>query len=427
MQRARATWDGIAPVEQYGLRFGDRVKINPAIGRSVEIELNRTHYIIMMNSQDQTHHGTLWTLPKLDAPVGEFELRLVGSKKSVGCEQDGRYYLRSKKSKPFILNGNYCYEAILCRGDKVQIGYNVMEFLVPNRLLPDSVLPLPNDIVQSDLNILLQGETGTGKTTLAKIIHEQARPSGPFVHLNIASFSMSLLESELFGHVKGAFTGAHQEKLGALRESHGGTLFLDEVDSLSLEMQTKLLLFLEDRMVRPVGGNQCYQCDVRLIFASGKNLASCVAAAQMRSDFAFRLKSGFVHTVLPLRERPDHIEKLCRSFEISNGIFITKGLVEHYKKMLWPGNIRELMSHLNKKKILTKSLRLDLCALDDQLLLSEGHIEEPVGEDTLPLDEVKKYYCYKIFRKYGGSVRRSAQVLGISPATLRQMVAKNVA
>ena len=189
-------------------------------------------------------------------------------------------------------------------------------------------------LIRSDLNILIQGETGTGKTRLARRIHDESGSSGDFVHINLSSFSPSLIESELFGYQKGSFTGAIKNKVGALASANFGTLFIDEIDSLPFALQTKLLLFLDDQKFSPVGSRQVLSANTRIIFASGRSLIDLVKRGSMREDFYFRIISGHEIRMRPLRDCPELIDRLINHFSIKNNVSLTIKLKEFYKAQL---------------------------------------------------------------------------------------------
>ncbi|HTM19282.1 MAG TPA: sigma 54-interacting transcriptional regulator [Kofleriaceae bacterium] len=207
----------------------------------------------------------------------------------------------------------------------------------------------------SDATVLLEGETGTGKTLAARAIHEHsARRGGPFVVLDCGAVPATLLESELFGHERGAFTGASARRTGVFEEASGGTLFLDEIGELPLELQTKLLGALENRSVRPVGGGAPVAVDVRVVAATNRDLRAEVNGGRFRPDVYYRL--AVITVVLPaLRERPGDVpavaEQLLRSLGAEQGridALLTEELVTRMQQAAWPGNVRELRNYLER-------------------------------------------------------------------------------
>lgn len=219
----------------------------------------------------------------------------------------------------------------------------------------------------SEATVLIQGESGTGKELVALGIHEASqRYEGNFVPVNCGAIPAELMESEFFGHVKGAFTGAISSKEGLVREAHGGTLFLDEISELAPMLQVKLLRFIQDRNVRPIGDSQSFQVDVRIIAASNRDLQKEVAAGRMREDLYYRL-NVIQMLVPPLRQRLDDIELLLNYFvkryNVKLGRRISRvndRLFEFLKDYDWPGNVRELENSVERAIILAKGDELDI-------------------------------------------------------------------
>ena len=338
--------------------------------------------------------------------------------------EKGRFLLTTKNSFcPFYINGQAAISSWVMRGDKVDICNNRITFLEEQRDQPinsfEQYIP-SSAITNSDLNILLEGETGTGKSTLAKQIHDLGRKNGPFVHLNLESFPESLIESELFGHVKGAFTGAIQHKRGALAMAHNGTLFLDEIDSLANSIQCKLLLFLDNKKFMPVGSDQGFYSNTRFIIATSSNLKDLIASGRMRKDFYYRIASGEQIKIPPLRENKKLIEHLCKEMEKEFNIIISDKLLAFYKSLPWPGNIRQLRQHLYKKSLLSTNHNLIYEKEDEEL------IGDPLGDsfdnEYYDMRSYQYLIAQKIFQKLGGHLNKSAKILNLSPATLREML-----
>ncbi len=213
----------------------------------------------------------------------------------------------------------------------------------------ESILEMVRTVAPTTSTVLITGESGTGKELVARAIHEASlRREKPFVSINCGAFPETLLESELFGYLKGAFTGAESNRKGIIESAHGGTLFLDEIGETSLGMQVKLLRVLQERTVRPLGGGMDVSVDVRLIASTNRDLKKMVASGQFREDFYYRVSVIPVH-VPPLRERPDDIEPLARQFLRKFALQMGKPLSDFDAEALgalrrwnWPGNVREL-------------------------------------------------------------------------------------
>ena len=402
-----------------GVRENDEFLLDIFQERKKTYKLNRTRYKIQNGEKfDFDISKSCITIPVFGKEDCNYELELIADRKDKIHNLNSRYLLRSLGGSPFRLNGTYCFEAFLERGDAVDIGFNRINFLKPLALVPDK-FNLSEKFIKSHISILLEGETGTGKTTLAKKIHEESDRPGRFVHLNLSAFSPGLIESELFGHVKGAFTGALNPKRGAMLEAHKGTLFLDEIDSLSLDLQTKLLLFLDNYEVRAVGGENSTKVDVRMIFASGSILKKRVEEEKMRKDFYYRLQAGCALILPGLRDNPERIKELCRKFEYDQAIVIGEDLIQFYSACAWPGNIRQLHSHLIKKKIFSDGKKFIIDDTDKELLSENLNITRLDPEDILPMEKMKTNYCYDVYLKADRNVAKTAKILEMSPNTLK--------
>lgn len=408
-----------------GVREDDEFLLDLFQDRRRTFRLKRTKYKISTASKFSFDFTSAEIqLPVFESVKAEFELVLVQHYTSLVFNERSRYIMRSLGSMPFRLNGVQCFEAFLERSDVVDIGFNRIQFLRPRSHLKISEEQklLSEEMVKSSLNIMIEGETGTGKTTLAKTIHDESGRGGRFVHLNLASFAPGLIESELFGHVKGAFTGAITEKRGMILEAQKGTLFLDEIDSLTIELQTKLLLFLDDHEVRAVGGNNSQKADVRLIFASGSKMKTLIELQKMRRDFYYRLTSGVVISLVSLRDQPQKIRELCLDFEKNNFTIISEELLEYYQQCPWPGNIRQLISHLQKKKILSNGKKIILNSIDQDLLNDRAQAFGFENHQLKTLEEIKMDYCLNVFMKADKNFMKASRLLDISPNTLKSLL-----
>lgn len=404
-----------------GVRESDEFILDVFQERKKTFNLNRTKYKIHCGNKFEFDFSrAIITLPVFGKQEGSYELELIASTLSKNHNEKSRYLFRSLGEKAFRLNGIYCFEAFLERGDVLDIGFNRIYF--PR--VESSVnlnLQLSERLIKSPIAVLIEGETGTGKTTLAKKIHEESGRSGRFVHLNLSAFSNSLIESELFGHVKGAFTGAINAKRGAIMEAHKGTLFLDEIDSLTTDLQTKLLLFLDNYEVRAVGGESTTTADVRMIFASGSKLTSKVEKNEMRKDFYYRLQAGCSVNLESLRAKPHRIKELCRNFEKTHVVVFDQELINFYSTCAWPGNIRQLQSHLVKKKLLSEGKKLIFDELDKELLTGTISID---SNDILPLEKIKIDYCHQVYLKMDRNISKTAKTLELCQNTLKSYLQK---
>lgn len=411
-------------IKESGLRLGDQIIVRPFNGNKYEVTLNRLSYRLKKGPHFKyTGDKSEIELPFISQVHTEYELILCGETPESIRDENGRFLLKATGLNPFKLNGNYTFEAYLEYGDVVELEYSRIEVFKDIKTEKKVELELHKRIVESKLSVLIEGETGTGKSRLARAIHEQSLQSGSFVHINISSFSSNLIESELFGHIKGAFTGAVNPKQGAFAQANRGTLFIDEIDSLPLGIQTKLLLFLDDHKVRPVGGERDLQLDVRLIFSSGKDLKGLVSEGSMRKDFFYRINTGGRIKLLPLRDETKKIQELLNEYEQKHGVFITSSLKKLYRSYSWPGNIRQLLGHLNRKYVLSAGGKIDFCDVDEEL--EENIFEEETikcFKEIKSLDEMKKAYVNRVFEKLGKNIKKTARVLEVSPNTIRNII-----
>ena len=406
-------------LHQRGIRHGDYLTLLPCGGRKKNIILDRARFHFATTSDVDSSMGKIIELPMCDSQASSFSLILCETGHG---DDSGRYLLRANTQSSFRINGNFVFEAFIGRGDVVEMGLHRAEFHSGSVAEEkDRSLPLPGRVISSMIPILLEGETGTGKTRLARLIHEQSGRSGAFIHLNIASFGTGVIESELFGHVKGSFTGAVRDNPGAFLSAFGGTLFLDEIDSLPRDVQTKLLLFLDTKEIRAVGDTRTKMCDVRLIIASGRPLESLLQEKTLREDFYFRITSGIRFQLPPIRNDHKCIARICHEFAATENIHIPNTLVEFYKTCPWPGNIRQLLSHLQKKMIYSSSKSLSLDSADT-LLSSVNAPAFACEADFLSLKDLKTKYALQAFHHFRGSILVTAKALSIAPNTLRALI-----
>jgi transcriptional regulator with PAS, ATPase and Fis domain len=276
------------------------------------------------------------------------------------------------------------------------------------------------NVAETESSVLIRGESGVGKELLARAIHtESARAGGPFVALNCAALPASLAESELFGHVEGAFTGAVRDREGLFRQAHGGTLFLDELAELPLELQAKLLRVLEDRRVTPVGGSRAVPVDVRIVAATHQSLRQRVAAGLFREDLMFRLRVVPIF-VPPLRERRADVSILLWRFIGERNLVgprvIDSVAPEAMRALLdhrWPGNVRELRNVVEYAFAVGRGPELRLDDLPPELRDTRDPTPAPARRDG---DEAAAIRA--ALAAAGGNVGRAAAALGTSRPTL---------
>ena len=379
---------------------------------------------------------------------------------AVKCMNDGAFdYL----IKPF---SNEQIEIVLRKTDQFAQVLNVNQFLTQqdgeeadNEILgsspsTDQLRKLIRRVAQTDATVLIQGENGTGKELIARALHKNSpRKDGPFIKLNCAALPENLVESELFGHEKGSFTGATNKREGRFELAHSGTIFLDEISEMSLPLQSKLLRVLQEREFERVGGNRTISVDVRVVAATNRKLEQSVEKNEFRQDLYFRLNVVPIHAP-PLREREGDVELLAESFTQrfirSHGVPV-KGLTPHALQALsthdWPGNIRELQNVIERAVILCGEdgyihpEQLGLTAPpqagagDSPSVNQEGTsetaespnksqmalkaVEKECSNDLMTLAELEKHHIVSALQQNDGNRTRTAEVLGINIRTLR--------
>jgi transcriptional regulator with PAS, ATPase and Fis domain len=300
---------------------------------------------------------------------------------------------------------------------------------------------LASRVAQSPISVLVRGETGAGKELLAATIHQRSpRAQGPFVCINCAAFSESLLESELFGHERGAFTGAVRSKPGLIETAHGGTLFLDEVGEMPLTVQVKLLRVLEERQVLCVGGLEPRSVDVRFIAATHQDLEAAVARGTFRQDLYFRI-NGFTLTIPPLRERVGEIATLSQVFlerlageQGRSPPALTPAALELLEKHSWPGNLRELRNVMGRALVLCQggAIQPEHLVFDAAPQGRSARPEAeptPLGSTPIPTAQaggtlgediaaLERQRILAALEQCAGNQTRAAKLLGISRRTL---------
>ena len=277
----------------------------------------------------------------------------------------------------------------------------------------------------SNASVLIMGESGTGKELIAKAIHEKsARKNKPFVAINCGALREALLESELFGHEKGSFTGAYNKKIGLAEAANGGTLFLDEIGELPLSIQAKLLRFVQEGEMFRVGGKDPIKVDIRLVCATNRELDQEVMRGNFREDLFYRINT-IVISAPPLRRRKEDISLLVGHFLSSTiGSFMNRGktIDEEAMKVLvkydWPGNIRELQNTCERLQILSEGHMIMVNDIPENIRNPEVIDETLDFDPQVPLYELEKRYILKALAHYGGNKTQAAQGLGITIKTL---------
>jgi DNA-binding NtrC family response regulator len=316
-----------------------------------------------------------------------------------------QFLLREKISDPDTRDSDDC---ILCPSRAMQEVYGLVKRIAP-----------------TDNTVLIQGETGVGKDVLAMLIHRQSsRKSGPFITLDCGLLNKNLAESELYGHRKGAFSGASEGKLGLVEKSQKGTLFLDEIGNIDLELQKKFLRFLETKRFRRIGETGETQVDTRIILATNMNLQDAIQKGTMRQDLFYRMDVLHIN-VPPLRERPEDTECLVKHF-------LRSDVAEYGPKTIspeamcglssysWPGNVRELKSVINKAVIFAESDIVMPGDLPPQIALNKN--SRPCRPKSL--EDIEKEHILAVLEETGGNQSKASKILGINRKTLYKKIHK---
>jgi len=288
------------------------------------------------------------------------------------------------------------------------------------------VFDLIERVAPTRANVLIVGETGTGKELVARAVHDVSdRSRRPFIPVNCSALPESLLESELFGHVRGAFTGAVQARRGLFEAAQGGTLFLDEISTISPAIQVKLLRVLQERRITPVGGSESIPVDFRLVAATNEELESRVADGSFREDLYYRL-NVFPIRVPPLRERKEDIPILAHAFRLrfaeENGLMAPDLLPETLSRMMaypWPGNVRELENAIERSLILHSGARsLPFEPIGASSVREEQDMMRRAGAERWSLDQLEREYILEVLDAEGWHQGRAAEILGVNRRTL---------
>ena len=302
----------------------------------------------------------------------------------------------------------YSFESIICSSEKMK-----------------EVLDLAGRVAASDASLLITGESGTGKELLAKGVHfNSRRANGPFVAVNCAAIPEALIESELFGHVKGSFTGAVRDKEGKFELADGGTLFLDEIGDLRIDLQAKILRALQEREVDRIGGGKPVSVDVRVIAATNKDIERAVKDGAFREDLYYRL-NVITLFIPPLRDRKEDIPVLAghflKKFNTEADVRMDASALSVLTAYGWPGNVRELENVIERASVLKRGLLITREELPEKLKKEKMGVEDiilNIPEQGISLEELEKKLIIKALEKHKGNQTRAAEFLGITRPTL---------
>jgi DNA-binding NtrC family response regulator len=288
-------------------------------------------------------------------------------------------------------------------------------------------------VAKTDANVLILGENGTGKEVIARAIHRRSlRAGNVFISVDLGAVTETLFESEMFGHVRGAFTDAKEDRAGRFEVANGGTVFLDEIGNIAMPLQAKLLTVLQNREVRRVGSNKVKPIDVRLICATNMPLYDMVKQAKFRQDLLYRVNTIELH-LPPLRERGDDIELLARHYldhytkKYNKSIHsISPAAFKKMRNYHWPGNVRELQHALERAVIMSNKAVLQP---EDLFFALPGSTSSPKPDDSvvleqMQLEEVEKILIKKVLKKYNGNITQAATELGLTRSSLYRRLEK---
>lgn len=347
-------------------------------------------------------------IPKARMKFDELEIRIKKALRSKTLETENKQ-LRQQ------LDTRYGLKNIIGESPQIQEVLNIIKQVAP-----------------TNATVLIYGESGTGKELVARAIHQLSpRRNAPLVIVHCAALAPTLLESELFGHEKGAFTGANERRIGRFEEANGGTLFLDEIGEIDHTIQVKLLRFLGERTFERVGSNKTIFSDVRLITATNKNLAELVKQGKFREDLFFRLRVVEIN-IPPLRERKVDIPLLANSFmrefaeqNNKNITGIDESAMDALLKYHWPGNVRELRTAIEHAVVFCQGNTITLKDLPQFVRVGVSAVATPqsiVSSDNLNVKEVEKQLIIQALRECNGNRTQAAKKIGISRRTLHRKI-----
>jgi DNA-binding NtrC family response regulator len=377
---------------------------------------------------DQDGVDVLRAIKARDASIEVVMLTAFGSiGNAVQCMRHGAFHYAIKPAKlaeieSLVKNASEKRKlAIENRSLKERLAHCCNHAIVGSSQAITQLMAIVDKVAKVDQTVLIQGESGTGKEVIARRIHELSpRRNRPFVVVDCASLATGLLESELFGHEKGAFTGAVGVKQGLFEKADKGTVFVDEVNALETDVQAKFLRLLEAQEYRRVGATNTRRADVRILAASNSDLSSAVATGKFREDLYFRL-SVIVLSVPPLRERSEDIPLLARYFldALNPHKRLSDSAVELLCRHHWPGNVRELRNVIERAAVLSDG---DTVQVSDLRLSPEGMQDSfqrlTLEQDLIPLRELQNRYIDLVLEKVHGHQLKAAEILEVDPKTL---------
>ena len=405
-------------VSQVLMRQGFEVDICVEAVQALE-HLTQRDYALVISDLRMPHmngHELLQRVQTLRAGTPVIVVTAHGTVESaVECVRDGAANYLLKPFDPGTLERAVRQALRLHEGPGA--GDDVSDFVAQDPATLAAV-DMARRVARVDATVLLEAESGAGKELFARLIHAKSpRSDGPFVAINCAAMPKDLLEAELFGHVKGAFTGALRERKGHFQAAHGGTLFLDEIGEMSADLQARLLRVLQDRLVQPIGSEKRTRVDVRVIAATHRNLREEVREGRFREDLYYRLRV-LPLPIPPLRKRPGDIEPLARRFaeRYAPGTRLRAAALEKLRGHTWPGNVRELENVIQAAAIHATEGAIKATHLTIEPALHDLTEDSAAG---FSLADAERETINRALKNNPGNRAAAAAALGISPRTLR--------
>jgi len=411
---------------------GHRVRTAESAKQALEMLANEEEFDLVLSDYRMAEVNGLELLQRIKRERPRLPVILMTAygtvENAVAAMKGGAY---DYVAKPFTLEQIQHVVARALEVESLRAEVNLLRDTIQDQPLLDSrnpamlhLLEVARQAASSEATILLMGESGTGKNVLAKQIHRWSRRSqGPFVVVNCTTLSENLLESELFGHMRGSFTGAFKDKPGRLEAANGGTVFLDEVADLTAPLQTKFLRFVQEQRFERVGGDQTIQVDTRIIAASNRDLLAEVKAHHFREDLFYRLNVIALH-VPSLRNRGEDILPLAEHFlgtaAIRNhrpGLHFSSEATAAVKRYWWPGNIRELRNAVERVTILTLGDEIKVDCLPDALFRERPEPQSAGFSSPISLEEIERQHIERVLAETP-TLEEAAAILGINTSTL---------
>ncbi len=400
----------------------------------VDFKQNKPHILITDNKMKNV--DGLMFLKKIQSDYPEIVSIMMTAfgtiETAIEAMKSGAYHYIVKpfKNDEIVLLVKRASERVLLKNENQQLKKELnksfsLDSIVGKGPAMSALFELIKLVSSSTANVLISGESGSGKELVARALHNSGPRKGrPFIPLNCTAIPENLLESELFGHVKGSFTGAISDKKGLFEEAHSGTLFLDEIGDLSLSLQAKLLRVLQDKQIRPVGSSQHKNVDVRIIAATHRDLKIMVKDGKFREDLFFRLNVIPIR-VPALRERKEDIPLLVDSFiakfsaqNHSNIRTISSDAMALLLAHPWPGNVRELENVIERAIVLTRGNTIEKSTLFDSALEEAKHNVDQLHSDRPTLEKLEERYIKMILSEVHNNKEKASAILGVSQRTL---------